>query len=1282
MRSPASRVLGIVDSYNAVTMASIHAAIPGSFRYIEDKIRKELPGTTFGQAFELLCRYFLQTAPKYQGYFSKIWHWTEWPGRWGIDKGIDLVAQTTDGRLWAIQAKAVSPDRSIPKSELDSFLSESNRRAFDFRLIIATTDDIGRNAQDTIRGQEKPVGLVLRGDLLNADVVWPTFIGEPPRPLPKRKPRPHQAAAVRAVLRGFQGVDRGQLIMACGTGKTLTALWIGEKLKSRRTLVLVPSLSLVSQTLSEWGRNSTRPFDALVVCSDDTVTDRGDDPAVISTSDLGIPVTTEIAAIRGFLSQRRRGRSAVVFCTYQSSDRIAAAQKRWVPHFDLVIADEAHRCTGPAGTFTTVLDASNIKARRRLFMTATPRYFTGRVKKRAEELEYELASMDDESHFGPVFYRLTFETAISAGLLTDYQVVVIGVSQAELRQWAEEGRLVRTRDGLLTDARTLAAQVGLAKAMRTHDLTKIITFHSSVAKARRFTDPLVAESLVGVIDRMSRSSKPTGELWSAHISGETPTGRRKTLLDKFKGLPNGIRGVLSNCACLGEGVDVPVLDGIAFIDPKRSMVDIIQAVGRVMRRAEDKRIGTVVIPVFVDESDDADQSLCNSAFEPVWQVLRALRAHDSKLADELDDLRLKLGSRSLNGGRIQLPAKIKLDVPTLVLRDFEQAFYARTLEKTTCKPLLTEQQILAWADEYQSREGAWPTTKSGRVHHAPEESWSGIDFALGAGRRGLPGRSSLAKLLAKYRRKRNIQDLPLLTCEQILAWADAYHKRIGKWPTVNSGRVHEAPDESWAGIRRALATGSRGLPDGYSLARLLLEERGVRKQYVLAPLTEAQILQWADAFQAHKGIWPRKNSGALECVPGETWSSIDSALHVGHRSLCGGSSLARLLAEKRGVRNEKSLPRLTERQILNWADGFFSQHGVWPEASSGSIHDSLGETWMGMENALRSGGRGLAGGSSLAQLLSQHRNARNRKGLPLLTKKQILQWADQFHEQTGEWPKRESGAIPDIAGETWFSIDRALRNGGRGLAGGTSLAQLLDKKRGVPNQKDRPALTVEIVLGWADEHNTGTGKWPTRASGPVVDQLRETWSAVDGALKTGSRGLSGGSSGSSLAELLRKHRGVRNVQNVPALTINQILLWADEHYKRTGKWPGQASGPVQEAPAETWAAIHIALYRGRRGFSGGSSLAMLLAERRGARNKQALPPLTTRQILLWALAHRKRTGKWPNRSAGEIHGAPGETWSAIEVALKKGHRGLPVGTSLARLLARHGTMHDVTPRLL
>ncbi|MFM9961279.1 MAG: DEAD/DEAH box helicase family protein, partial [Planctomycetaceae bacterium] len=436
-------------------IASGPSLMEGSFEYIEAKIRRDAEGTTFGGDFEWLCQWFLENAPRYRGQFDKVWLWKDWPDRWGPDAGIDIVARTRTGELWAIQTKAFGPHRTIPKSEIDSFLSESNRSQFAYRLLMATTDDIGTTARRTLHGQEKPVGLVLRGHFLTEEVQWPVQIGGTAARLPRWTARPHQATAIEAVVNGFRERDRGRLIMACGTGKTLTALWIAERLQSSLTLVLVPSLSLVQQNLAEWGRHSAQDFDSLVVCSDESVLQSNADAAVESTADLGVKVTTDPEEIRHFLGQRRK-RPAVVFVTYQSSDRIAAAQAGKTKPFDLAICDEAHRLAGHAeGLFATVLDGKKITASKRLFMTATPRYFKEHVKRRAVELEFELVSMDDAHVFGPEFHVLTFHEAISAKpepLLTDYQVVVIGVTDSEAKAWAERATLVRTVEGLSTDA--------------------------------------------------------------------------------------------------------------------------------------------------------------------------------------------------------------------------------------------------------------------------------------------------------------------------------------------------------------------------------------------------------------------------------------------------------------------------------------------------------------------------------------------------------------------------------------------------------------------------------------------------------------------------------------------------------------------------------------------------------------------------------------------------------------------------------------------------------------
>ena len=320
-------------------------------------------------------------------------------------------------------------------------------------------------------------------ELEAAEVDWPPNIDDlGPRACKAKEPLPHQREAVSAVIKGFGEVSRGQLVMACGTGKTLTALFVAQELRARRTLVLVPALSLLAQTLREWSANGP-DFVYLPVCSDDTVTDA--DAFFASTSELGFPVSTDPIEIARFL--RAEGPPQVVFATYQSSPRLADAYRLGrLPQFDLVVADEAHRCAGPASRdFATVLDDKAIPADRRLFMTATPRYFTGRVLKEAEGADLDVASMDDEARFGPVLHRLSFQEAIERDLLSDYQVTVIGVDDATYREWAERGRFVTLDGATVTDARTLAGQIGLAKAVRQYGLQRVISFHSRVKRAPR-----------------------------------------------------------------------------------------------------------------------------------------------------------------------------------------------------------------------------------------------------------------------------------------------------------------------------------------------------------------------------------------------------------------------------------------------------------------------------------------------------------------------------------------------------------------------------------------------------------------------------------------------------------------------------------------------------------------------------------------------------------------------------------------------------------------------------
>ena len=627
-----------------------------------------------GLQFEHVCKWYLENDPKYRLDLRKVWLWREWPGRLGPDAGIDLVAETFDNKLWAIQAKAYAPAYYITKADVDTFLSESSRQVFSYRLLIATTNFIGSTAERTLHDQEKPVGKVLFFDLEKSDLDWP----ESPESLhakihEPKKPRPHQQRAISDVCQGFSDNGRGQLIMACGTGKTLVSLWVAEKLQSQRTLILLPSLSLLAQTLREWTANASQQFRFLPVCSDDTV--RGEDHLIAKTSDLGLPVTTDAKEVAAFL---RQPGPIVIFSTYQSSPVIAEAfNVDDAPVFDLAIADEAHRCAGLAsGPFSTILNARAIRTKYRLFMTATPRYFTDRVQREADQLDFEIASMDDTSKFGKVFHLLSFSDAIKQDLLCNYRVVIIGVDDDTYRRYAEYGRFVTTDGKKITNARTLASQIAIAKAMHKYNLRRVISFHSRIKKAKDFSNELTE-----VINWMPDNLRPNGNFWSVHVSGEMPSGHRDALLDRFRHLGDDERGLIANARCLGEGVDIPTLDGVAFIDPRHSQVDIVQAVGRAIRKAPDKKVGTIVLPVFIEPTEDPEKALDGSAFRPVWDVLKALRAHDAALGETLDLLRTQLGQ--FGKTITSFPEKLIVDLPITVGKSFAESLYIKAVERST-----------------------------------------------------------------------------------------------------------------------------------------------------------------------------------------------------------------------------------------------------------------------------------------------------------------------------------------------------------------------------------------------------------------------------------------------------------------------------------------------------------------------------------------------------------------------------------------------------------------------
>ena len=632
-----------------------------------------------GKQFEHFVKWFLKNDPEWSTQVDQVWLWDEYPNSWGRDCGIDLVFKHKNGESWAVQAKCYAPTTSITKADVDSFISESNRDGIDKRLLIATTDLIGSNAKQVCDAQDKPVTRFLLSHFEDADIEYPATLDDLPKARRKEKPKPrdHQIEAIEAVASNLKDVDRGQLIMACGTGKTFTTLWIKERLGVESTLVLLPSLGLLSQTLHEWTLAANEEFQVLCVCSDESVGKKSSDEAVHSIADLAFPVTSSANEIRAFLNSSGK---KVVFSTYQSSPLIAEAQSdKAVPAFDLTIADEAHRCAGKvSGDFSTILDGEKIRAKKRLFTTATPRTYSSSVKKAAEDRGVEVVGMDDETVFGKELFALNFGEAIKRGLLTDYRVVIIGVDDPTISAWIENRELLKADSDIEMDAESLAAQVGLLKAIKDYDLHRLISFHSRVSRAEDFS-----QDIHKVLSWIDEKYKPSGELKSDFVSGEMPTDKRRRKLAQLKGLKNNERGLLSNARCLSEGVDVPSLDGVAFIDPRSSQIDIIQAVGRAIRLSTNKQAGTIILPVFIGKSDDPEQILEQGNFKPIWDVLNALKAHDDVLADELNQIRTDLGRKgSGSAGKIEF-SKIFIDLPEKIDKSFGESLRTLLVENST-----------------------------------------------------------------------------------------------------------------------------------------------------------------------------------------------------------------------------------------------------------------------------------------------------------------------------------------------------------------------------------------------------------------------------------------------------------------------------------------------------------------------------------------------------------------------------------------------------------------------
>jgi len=753
---------------------------------------------------------------------------------------------------------------------------------------------------------------------------------------------------------------RGKLIMPCGSGKSLTSYWIAEKLESRRIVIAVPSLALIRQTLKVWLRETQanqQPVEWICVCSDESAGRVERDDNAVLRQDLGVPCLTDPKEIAAWLKRKHRGLT-VVFTTYQSGETLAKAARAAKFSFDLGIMDEAHKTVGDGEKlFSHLLHDKNLPIRRRLFMTATERRYKGQSD--------TVLSMDDPAIYGETFHLLSFKRAMEYDppILSDYKIISIAVSREEVAELIRENTFVRPDKGPWNEeieADMLASLIALRKAMKKYPIRHAVSFHGSIQRAELFKTHN---------DAFSKSFRNYGKLETFHVSGKTPTGTRARIIGEFA---RAERALITNARCLTEGVDVPGIDCVLFADPRRSAVDIVQAVGRALRPAPDKQFGYVIVPILHDADATADDIFKSHAFKEVLTTLRALAANDDRIIEYFRGV--SQGRQRKGGGSVQFEIDERL-AKQINLDDFAREIEIKCWDRLEGLrgDRLTIEQILEWADEHHLRTGSWPKSDSAEVPDAPNESWLAINLALRQGLRGLAGGSSLPKLLAEHRDVPNKAAMPAITDEQILQWADHHRKKTGAWPMARSGQVIAFPSENWSNIEALLRRGLRGLAGGSSLVLLLAEHRGVRNIGQLPNLTVKQILAWADAHHEKTGQWPNVKSGRVLASLGETWTNLNTCLAQGRRGLKDRSSLAQLLAKYRGLRNSKGLPNLTERQILEWADFHYRRSSQWPSLSAGNVIGAPGEKWANINQALTRGLRGLPGGSSLAKLIASKR---------------------------------------------------------------------------------------------------------------------------------------------------------------------------------------------------------------------------------------------------------------------------------------------------------------------
>lgn len=586
-----------------------------------------------GRLFEQFCKYYYLCEPSIKNEYKNVWLFDETPSEvktklnlGKVDHGIDLVLEGQGGDFSVVQCKFRNDQSckiSWTKDSLANLFADGDKA--DYFIVFTNASGLDKHS---LTKKENQLKLVTIGDLTN---IAESTIGDMARvgaghtrpPAKIKEPRDYQKNAIESVLKGFEKQNRGQLILPCGAGKTLVSLWIKEALKPKHTLVLVPSLALLRQIKNEWAVNTNRFIPYICVCSEKDI-NKDKDSTVVHAYEIGGRVSTNSDEIKSFLNSHNE---TIVFSTYQSLESICDAVKNIDFKFDLAICDEAHKTSGSKiGKFGLIHSDSNIRVDKRLYMTATPRVMSDSLKNELNNdvIDY-VCDMDNPDIYGSEFYRMSFKEAIEKEILVDYQIVAIGIDDQELEEAIKQRRF--TADDESIDE--IANNYALEKFMQKHNTTHAITFHSSVRKAKAFQE---------------RHQSIYPELLTYHVNGEQSTNDRNV---KMKEFANSSKAIITNARCLTEGVDVPAIDVVYFCDPKNSKIDIVQATGRALRRADHKgkKFGYVVVPIFHRAKENVEEMIETGAFKNLMGVVRALCSQDERIVDEIKEIKIGKGER-------------------------------------------------------------------------------------------------------------------------------------------------------------------------------------------------------------------------------------------------------------------------------------------------------------------------------------------------------------------------------------------------------------------------------------------------------------------------------------------------------------------------------------------------------------------------------------------------------------------------------------------------------------